>query len=87
MPTRVTRSDGVYFEISYPFEVTTNGGPAEKKAAKLYSQIYQQRLELGLDDIHSQTNHEDRLASIIADIEGDSIDDSKAARFDPGRTY
>lgn len=81
----VRRSDGIWFRVTYPWTVETNGGKAEQKMAALYAEDYQ--LDIKLGDRHWTDGHERQLAEIIYDEERATVfDDSKQIEFDTGET-
>lgn len=79
---RITRTDGVVFEVTYPFQVTTTGSAQDKRMAELYSQRYEQDLEDPETEIHEHTAHEYVLAKrIFRDERAAEFDDSEAEDF------
>jgi hypothetical protein len=79
---RITRRDGVTFEVTYPFKVTTTGGAEEQRWAKLYSKRYEQDLEDPESEIDGHSAHERILARRIFEAErAEQIDDSEAEDF------
>lgn len=79
---RVKRVDGVHFDVTYPYTVTTNGDARDRRAAKAYSEEYELDLRLADGLIHDHSPHEELLADVIFTRENaDEIDDSRATTF------
>lgn len=76
----VRRADGVWFRVTHPGTVETNGGKLDQESAKLYERDYKLQREGG--DRHWTEHHEFNLAEIIYDTErAEVFDDSKITVF------
>lgn len=77
----VTRGDGVWFRVEYPYNVTTNGNERDQLMCKLWMEDYRMDLEDEDTKHHWTDGHERVMAKRISDYEDGLINDKQATTF------